>query len=143
MKYLLFQPDDLEELMEFIAIHLDESYNPQVFLKIQTQWPDGFAIARRGGKMVGAACGALLPGDKLRVLILVLAPGVQGQGHGRKLLEMLIAAGRKHGCRRVTLEARVNSKVVDFYRHLGFSSVDLLPCNYQNGADAVVMERPI
>ena len=143
MKYLLFQPDDLEELMEFIAIHLDESYNPQVFLKIQTQWPDGFAIARRGGKMVGAACGALLPGDKLRVLILVLAPGVQGQGHGRKLLEMLIAAGRKHGCRRVTLEARVNSKVVDFYRHLGFSSVDLLPCYYQDGADAVVMERPI
>jgi ribosomal-protein-alanine N-acetyltransferase len=143
MKYLLFQPDDLEELMEFIAIHLDESYNPQVFLKIQTQWPDGFAIARRGGKMVGAACGALLPGDKLRVLILVLAPGVQGQGHGRKLLEMLIAAGRKHGCRRVTLEARVNSKVVDFYRHLGFSNVDLLPCYYQDGADAVVMERPI
>ena len=143
MKYLLFQPDDLEELMEFIAIHLDESYNPQVFLKIQTQWPDGFAIARRGGKMVGAACGALLPGDKLRVLILVLAPGVQGQGHGRKLLEMLIAAGRKHGCHRVTLEARVNSEVVDFYRHLGFSSVDLLPCYYQDGADAVVMERPI
>ena len=143
MKYLLFQSDDLEELMEFIAIHLDESYNPQVFLKIQTQWPDGFAIARRGGKMVGAACGALLPGDKLRVLILVLAPGVQGQGHGRKLLEMLIAAGRKPGCHRVTLEARVNSEVVDFYRHLGFSSVDLLPCYYQDGADAVVMERPI
>lgn len=143
MKYLLFQPEELEELMQFIATHLDESYNPQVFLKIQSQWPDGFAIARRGGKMVGAACGALLPGDKLRVLILVLAPGVQGRGHGRKLLEMLVAAGRKRGCRRVTLEARVDSEAVDFYRHLGFSSVDLLPCYYQDGGDAVVMERPI
>ncbi|OIR10226.1 MAG: hypothetical protein BEU05_01585 [Marine Group III euryarchaeote CG-Bathy2] len=143
MKYLLFQPEELEELMQFIAVHLDESYNPQVFLKIQSQWPDGFAIARRGGKMVGAACGALLPGDKLRVLILVLAPDAQGKGHGRRLLEMLIAAGHKHGCRRVTLEARVDSEAVDFYRHLGFSSVDLLPCYYQDGGDAVVMERPI
>ena len=141
MKYLLFQPEELEELMQFIATHLDESYNPQVFLKIQSQWPDGFAIARRGGKMVGAACGALLPGDKLRVLILVLAPGVQGKGHGRKLLEMLVAAGRKRGCLRVTLEARVDSAAVKFYRHLGFSSVDLLPCYYQDGGDAVVMER--
>ncbi|MBV15761.1 MAG: GNAT family N-acetyltransferase [Candidatus Poseidoniia archaeon] len=143
MKYLLFQPEELEELMQFLEANLDENYNPQVFLKIQSQWPDGFAIAWRGGKMVGVGCGALLPGDKLRVLVLVLAPGVQGHGHGRKLLEMLVAAGHKRGCRRVTLEARVDSEAVDFYRHLGFSSVDLLPCYYQDGGDAVVMERPI
>ena len=143
MKYLLFQPGELENLMEFLEANLDENYNPQVFLKIQSQWPDGFAIARRGGTMVGVGCGALLPGDKLRVLGRVLAPGVQGQGHGRKLLEMLVAAGRKRGCRRVTLEARVDSKAVEFYRHLGFSGVDLVPCYYQDGGDAVVMERPI
>ena len=143
MKYLLFQPEELEELVQFLAANLDEGYKPEVFLKIQSQWPDGFAIARRGGTIVGAACGALLPGDKLRVLILVLAPEVQRQGHGRKLLEMLMAAGRKHGCSRVTLEARVDSKAVEFYRHLGFSSVDLLSCYYQDGGDAIVMERPV
>ena len=77
------------------------------------------------------------------MLVLVLAPGVQGHGHGRKLLEMLVAAGHKRGCLRVTLEARVDSEAVEFYRHLGFSSVDLLPCYYQDGGDAVVMERPI
>ena len=143
MKYLLFQPEELEELVQFLAANLDEGYKPEVFLKIQSQWADGFAIARRGGTIVGAACGALLPGDKLRVLILVLAPEVQRQGHGRKLLEMLMAAGRKHGCSRVTLEARVDSKAVEFYRHLGFSSVDLLPCYYQDGGDAIVMERPV
>ena len=143
MKYLLFQPEELEELVQFLAANLDEGYKPEVFLKIQSQWPDGFAIARRGGTIVGAACGALLPGDKLRVLILVLAPEVQRQGHGRKLLEMLMAAGRKRGCSRVTLEARVNSKAIEFYRHLGFSSVDLLPCYYQDGGDAVVMERTV
>ena len=143
MKYLLFQPEELEELAQFLAANLNEGYKPEVFLKIQSQWPDGFAIARRGGTIVGAACGALLPGDKLRVLILVLAPEVQHQGHGRKLLEMLMAAGRKRGCSRVTLEARVNSKAIEFYRHLGFSSVDLLPCYYQDGGDAVVMERPV
>ena len=143
MKYLLFQPEELDELVQFLTANLDEGYKPEVFLKIRAQWPDGFAIARRGGTIVGAACGALLPGDKLRVLILVLAPEVQRQGHGRKLLEMLMAAGRKRGCSRVTLEARVNSKAIEFYRHLGFSSVDLLPCYYQDGGDAVVMERPV
>jgi len=143
MKYLLFLPEELEELMQFLADNLDESYNPQVFLKIQSQWPDGFAIARRGNKLVGAACGALLPGDKLRILIMVLAPSVQGQGHGRKLLEMMMAAGRKRSCSRVTLEARVDSAAVKFYRHLGFTGVDLLPCYYQDGGDAVVMERPV
>ena len=143
MKYLLFQPEELEELVQFLAANLDEGYKPEVFLKIQSQWPDGFAIARRGGTIVGAACGALLPGEKLRVLILVLAPEVQRQGHGRKLLEMLMAAGRKRGCSRVTLEAMVNSKAIEFYRHLGFSSVDLLPCYYQDGGDAIVMERPV
>ena len=143
MKYLLFQPEELDELMQFLTANLDESYNPEVFLKIQSQWPDGFAIARRGGIVVGAACGVLLPGDKLRVLILVLASEVQRQGHGRKLLEMLMAAGREHGCKRVALEAKVDSAAVKFYRHLGFSSVDLLPCYYQDGGDAVVMEREI
>ena len=143
MKYLLFQPEELDELVQFLTANLDEGYKPEVFLKIQSQWPDGFAIARRGGTIVGAACGALLPGNKLRVLILVLAPEVQRQGHGRRLLEMLMAAGRKHGCSRVTLEARVDSEAVEFYRHLGFSSVDLLPCYYQDGSDAVVMERPV
>ena len=132
MKYLLFQPEELDELVQFLAANLDEGYKPEVFLKIQSQWPDGFAIARRGGTIVGAACGALLPGEKLRVLIQVLAPEVQRQGHGRK-----------RGCSRVTLEAMVNSKAIEFYRHLGFSSVDLLPCYYQDGGDAVVMERPV
>ena len=45
MKSLLFQPEELEELMQFLEANLDENYNPQVFLKIQSQWPDGFAIA--------------------------------------------------------------------------------------------------
>ena len=48
MKYLLFQPKELDELIQFLTANLDEKYKPEVFLKIQSQWPEGFAIARRG-----------------------------------------------------------------------------------------------
>ena len=58
-------------------------------------------------------------------------------------MEVGVGIHGEPGRSRVTLEARVDSEAIDFYRHLGFSSVDLLPCYYQDGGDAVVMERPI
>ena len=30
MKYLLFQPEELEELMQFLEANLDENYNPHI-----------------------------------------------------------------------------------------------------------------
>ena len=47
------------------------------------------------------------------------------------------------GIKKVTLEVRKDSAAITFYRKLGFSSVDVLPCYYQDGCDGIVMEKQL
>ena len=62
---------------------------------------------------------------------------------GKKLLNMMIDESLKHNVKKVTLEVRKDSSAISFYRKLNFSSVDILPCYYQDGCDGIVMEKQI
>ena len=66
-----------------------------------------------------------------------------GKGLGKKLLNMMIEKSLMHGVKKVTLEVRKDSEAILFYRKLNFSSVDVLPCYYQDGCDGIVMEKQI
>ena len=72
MKISAFETNQLDELMEFLDENLNENYEKNVFLNIRKKWPEGFLIVKDGDQIVGACCGAILPNEKLRVLILVL-----------------------------------------------------------------------
>ena len=84
-----------------------------------------------------------MPNEKLRILILALDQKFQGRGLGKELMNQMIKASRIYGVQKVTLEVRKDSDAINFYRKLRFSSVDVLPCYYQDGCDGIVMERQL
>tara|TARA_B100001250_G_C19765894_1_gene774722 strand:+ start:567 stop:998 length:432 start_codon:yes stop_codon:yes gene_type:complete len=141
MKILPFEIDQLDELMDFLDENLNENYQKNVFLNIRKRWPEGFLIVINNDRIIGACCGAILPNEKLRVLILVLQEDYQKQGIGKELMSRMIESSKIFGVKKVTLEVRKDSGAIQFYRKLGLSSVDLLPCYYQDGCDGIVMEK--
>ena len=143
MKIKQFEEEQLDELMLFLDENINENYERIVFLNIRKRWPDGFLTVIADGKIVGACCGAILPNEKLRVLILVLNENYQKKGIGKNLMDKMIAASNFFGVKKVTLEVRKDSDAIRFYRRLGFSSVDVLPCYYQDGCDGIVMEKQL
>ena len=143
MKIKQFEEEQLEELMLFLDENINENYERIVFLNIRKRWPEGFLTVIADGKIVGACCGAILPNEKLRVLILVLQDDYQKKGIGKDLMNIMIEASNSFGIKKVTLEVRKDSEAIKFYRKLGFSSVDVLPCYYQDGCDGIVMEKQL
>jgi ribosomal protein S18 acetylase RimI-like enzyme len=141
MKISTFRTDELDDLMVFLDSNLEENYEKKVFLNIRQRWPEGFLIIKNKGNIVGVCCGAILPNEKLRILILVLKDNYQGKGFGKQLMSLMIKESSIFGVKKVTLEVRKDSKAITFYRKLGFSSVDVLPCYYQDGCDGIVMEK--
>ena len=138
-----FSEVDLDSLMLFLDENITENYEKGVFLTIMRRWPEGFLVVRDGTKIVGVACGAIQPNSKLRILIIALEKELRGKGLGKKLLNMMIEKSLAYGVKKVTLEVRKDSKAILFYRKLNFSSVDVLPCYYQDGCDGIVMEKQI
>ena len=143
MKLHQFEEGDLDSLMEFLDHNLTENYRKEVFLNIKKKWPDGFLLIKDQQKIIGVGCGAILPNEKLRILIIALEKEYQGRGLGTKLMDQMISAAMIFGITKVTLEVRKDSQAINFYRKLGFSSVDVLPCYYQDGCDGIVMERQL
>jgi [ribosomal protein S18]-alanine N-acetyltransferase len=141
MKISKFRTEDLDQLMVFLDSNLEENYEKKVFLNIRQRWPEGFLIIKSKKNMIGVCCGAILPNDKLRILILVLDENYQGKGLGKQLMNLMVKESSLFGVKKVTLEVRKDSKAIAFYRKLGFSSVDVLPCYYQDGCDGIVMEK--
>ena len=143
MKIEKFKERQLDELMLFLDENLNENYERVVFLNIRKRWPEGFLTVIDEDKIVGMCCGAILPNDKLRILILVLQSDYQKRGIGKNLMDRMIKASELFGVKKVTLEVRKDSDAITFYRRLGFSSVDVLPCYYQDGCDGIVMEKQL
>ena len=140
MNIAKFQISDLEKMMIFLDDNLTENYEKRVFHNIHQRWPEGFLIVKNEEEIVGVGCGAIMPNEKLRILILVMDEDYQGQGFGKKLMDILIDESREHGNKKVSLEVRKDSEAINFYRKFGFSGVDVLPCYYQDGCDGIVME---
>ena len=143
MIFTTFKDEDLEKLMLFLDHNLTEYYQKEVFLSIRNRWPEGFILIKDQEEIVGVGCGAVQVNSKLRILILAVSDSLRRKGFGSKLLNMMIERALKFGIKKVTLEVREDSSAFQFYKKLLFSSVDLLPCYYQDGCDGIVMEKQI
>ena len=138
-----FAEEDLDNLMLFLDKNITENYEKKVFLTIKNRWPEGFLIIKKSGKIIGVSCGAIQPNLKLRILIIALDKSYRRKGYGKKLLNTMVERSLVYGVKKVTLEVRKDSSAISFYRNLNFSSVDVLPCYYQDGCDGIVMEKLI
>ena len=120
----------------------------------QGNFIDSLAAGYESGVLRGAE-GRLLAyflamkgADEMHLLNLTVAPGVQGQGLARGLLDEVCARCRAERCAQLWLEVRVgNQRAREVYARFGFSQVGLRPGYYPalNGTreDAVLMSLVI
>ena len=100
-------------------------------------------LQERDGEIVGY--GVLSIGvEEAHVLNLCTAPGNEGQGLGRRMLQALLRVARGFGSQRVFLEVRPsNPRAIALYDASGFNEIGRRPRYYpaaNNGReDAIVM----
>ena len=77
------------------------------------------------------------------LLTIVVAPGAQGQGYGRRMMEHIINIARERKAETVYLEVRPsNERAIKLYQLMGFNEIGTRPNYYPavNGReDALVM----
>ena len=82
--------------------------------------------------------------DEIHILNLAVAQAMQRRGIGSKLLEQVIAEGRKYAMRDLFLEVRTgNAPAVALYERFGFKPLSVRKKYYTDGADALVMHCPM
>jgi ribosomal-protein-alanine N-acetyltransferase len=82
--------------------------------------------------------------DEIHLLNVAVDPTERRRGHGRRLVEEVIAYARAHEAAKVLLEVRVsNAPAVALYRQLGFEEFNRRPRYYDDGEDAIEMMKLI
>ncbi len=94
------------------------------------------------GKMVGFIAGDFRPSENLAWIATVgVLPEYRRQGIG----EALVLACEQHlRVPEVRLSVRVgNLEAIHLYEHLGYQKAGYWPAYYQDGEDALVMQKPL
>jgi ribosomal-protein-alanine N-acetyltransferase len=95
-----------------------------------------------GSRIVGYFLMSIAAGEA-HVLNICVAPEMQGQGHGRRLLHALLKVARGRGVARVFLEVRPsNANAIALYHDEGFNEIGRRPRYYpakEGREDALVM----
>ncbi len=77
------------------------------------------------------------------VLNVCIAPQMQGQGHGRRLMKRLVDLARWHQAQRIFLEVRPsNPRAIALYEDMGFNQIGQRPNYYpakKGREDALVL----
>ncbi|MEZ5185230.1 MAG: ribosomal protein S18-alanine N-acetyltransferase [Candidatus Nanopelagicales bacterium] len=99
-----------------------------------------YVVAGRTEEDVRAYAGLWLMPPDADVQTIAVAPGAQGQGLGRQLLDHLVHHARAQRCRRMHLEVKAdNEAAIALYRGRGFDQVRLRARYYPDFSDALVM----
>lgn len=99
-----------------------------------------FALTDDEDRVIGYA-GLLAVGIEGDVQTIAVSQEHRGHGHGRTLLETLIAEARERGVTQLFLEVRADNEVAQsLYRSVGFEQIGERPGYYQpENVSAIVM----
>ena len=101
--------------------------------------PGCFALATDAGFVL-----ARQAADEAEILMLAVLPAARRQGLGRRLVEACAAEAARHGATTLFLEvAAGNDAARALYRATGFAQVGRRRGYYADGADALVLRRPL
>jgi ribosomal-protein-alanine N-acetyltransferase len=120
----------------------DQPWSERSFADVLQMPGAGARIAAVGTEPVGFAV-ARVAADEAELLLIGMRPEYRRTGHGRRLLDHLIAALRAAGATRLFLEvAESNRAATAFYGAAGFAPVGRRK-NYYAGEDALVMMKAL
>ncbi|MGA6105468.1 N-acetyltransferase family protein [Pseudomonas solani] len=149
MEYLIrtATPDDATAISQVVLLALAESnardYPPAVIASVQANFgPEQVRgllaarevlVAEEAGCVIGTAS---LDGDVVRTVFV--APGAQGLGVGRRLMEQVEALARERGVAVLKVPSSITAE--GFYAGLGFQAVQQI---IRGEERTIVMERSL
>jgi ribosomal-protein-alanine N-acetyltransferase len=133
---------DLDQVMELEQAIFAYPWR-RSFFKSDINRPSGLcAVAEEEGIILGyvVAWGV----EEVHLANLAVAEAERCKGVGGMLLDEIIAFARRNDARSVYLEVRIsNATARTFYAQRGFVPTYIRKGYYENGEDAVIMEREI
>ncbi len=79
---------------------------------------------------------------KAHLYTIAVDPKFQGRGLGRKLLDRCLKEARSQGCDRFSLEVRAdNHPAITLYRNSGYKIIGRITRYYEDGCDALQMQK--
>jgi ribosomal-protein-alanine acetyltransferase len=102
-------------------------------------------VAERAGELAGYALALFRPrAAAARLYSIAVAPRFAGVGVGSRLLSAAEMAACERRYRSIRLEVRVdNAAAIALYRKAGYRPFGRYPQYYDDGADALRLERPL
>ena len=99
------------------------------------------AVAVQDGRVAGYFCLTVVL-DEAELLDIAVDPAVHGQGVGRRLLLRVCEEARKRNAGILRLEVRATSQpAISLYERFGFVRSGLRKAYYEQGIDALLMEK--
>ena len=140
-----FQETDIGQVFNLACSVFDEQYRPEVFLYFHSVWPQGQLVVQSPeGRILGFIFGAMTEDGKCRVMLLSVTPMMRGLGIGGRLIREFEARATVSGSNRIMLELRYSkTRLLEFYRRMGFVVEGVLPAYYSDGEDGILMSKPI
>jgi len=138
------EADDLDRICRIEGESFSNPWPRESFLGDLRSSYARCTVALIGDLVVGYAIGWFVL-DELHVLNLAVDPEHRQQGVGRDLLQDLLGAARRRGCRYAALELRsTNRQACRLYQEHGFRPVAVRKKYYRRPTeDAVVMWRDL
>jgi ribosomal-protein-alanine acetyltransferase len=102
-----------------------------------------FLVAEIDGEVAGYASVLFRAGTRVaRLYSIAVDPALRGQGVAAALIAAAENAARARGSRSVRLEVRASNKAaLSLYERAGFTFLERKPGYYQNGEDALRLEK--
>ena len=124
------------------ALFAPEPWSERLFWSELGQLDTRYYLVALDGEQVVGYGGLCDYPDEAFVQTLAVAPSVQGQGLGARLLVALLDEAERRGQRSVSLEVRADNRPAQrLYARHGFSRAAVRRGYYAGGVDALVLTR--
>lgn len=138
--------DDLEALMELERKLFGAEAWLESSMRSEIENPHTHYLGIFDEKLIGYAGLSSIPNSfAADIQTIGIDPNRQREGHGRKLMDLVLAKALSLGAEQVLLEVRSdNQAAIELYKSLGFEQIDVRKRYYQpSGTDALVMRLKI
>jgi ribosomal protein S18 acetylase RimI-like enzyme len=141
------RPGCAEDLDQLVAIENacfeTDRLSRRSFLNFIRQGPHELIVITGDDRVLGYVLLLFRAGTNLaRMYSIAVTPDAQHQGLSKQLLGAAESAARKHRCVFMRLEVSVkNAPAISLYRKDGYSTIDTIKNYYDNGDDALRMEK--
>jgi ribosomal-protein-alanine N-acetyltransferase len=136
-----FKRPDLKRVLEIELKSFDDPYPPHVLVDIYNLGA-GFLVAQQDNMVVGYIIFWIRFEDEGHIISIAVDDKYHRKKIGTQLVETTLEIFKKYNVKHIRLEVRKgNNKARKFYQNLGFIEKTPLVNYYEDGEDAVVMEK--